>query len=180
MKCDLNRTIEIPAGISVGVDGDTIKMSKEGKEIVKNFNIHKMKMEVVGTEFKISAKNATKRESTMLGTIEAHVKNMVKGLQENFVYEMEICNVHFPMIVKVEGDEFVVKSFLGEKRDRIAKILKGVKVDVKGQKVEITSHDIEAAGQTAANIEQATKLTGRDRRIFQDGIFMTVKPYKVF
>jgi large subunit ribosomal protein L6 len=104
------------------------------------------------------------------------VKNMVKGASEDFVYELEICNVHFPMQVKVDGQSVRIKSFLGEKVDRIAKILPNVKVEVKGNKIEIKSGDVEAAGQTAANIEKSTKVRNRDRRIFQDGIFITHKP----
>ena len=67
------------------------------------------------------------------------------------------------------------KSFLGETTQRIANIVEGVNVDIKGSEITISSPDIEAAGQTATNIETATRLTGRDRRIFQDGIFITNK-----
>ena len=31
----------------------------------------------------------------MMGTIWAHLKNMIKGLTEDFVYELEIYHVHF-------------------------------------------------------------------------------------
>ena len=85
------------------------------------------------------------------------------------------CNVHFPMNVKAEKGKLIVKSFLGETTDRIAKILEGVKVEVKGNQVVVSGFNKETAGQTAANIEKATRLTGRDRRIFQDGIFITEK-----
>jgi large subunit ribosomal protein L6 len=123
----------------------------------------------------LSVKSATRRESKMMGTIWAHLKNMIKGVEEDFEYKMEICNVHFPMNVKVEGEKVVIKSFLGETKERVARIMPGVKVDIKGTDVTVSSNNIESAGQTAANIEKATRLTGRDRRIFQDGIFITEK-----
>jgi len=112
----------------------------------------------------------------MIGTIWAHLKNMVKGVGEDYVYTLEVANVHFPMNVKAEGDKVTIKSFLGETTVRESRIMPNSKVDIKGSTITVTSHDIEAAGQTAANLEKATRLTGRDRRIFQDGIFITEKP----
>jgi len=36
--------------------------------------------------------------------------------------------------------------------------------------------NLEDAGQTAANIERATKIKGFDPRVFQDGIYIIEKP----
>ena len=116
----------------------------------------------------------------MIGTIWAHLKNMINGVGNDFVYELEVCNVHFPMNVKVDGDRVIIKSFLGETTLREARIVGDAKVDIKGNKITVSSFDIEAAGQTAGNLEKATRLAGRDRRIFQDGIFITKKPGRSF
>jgi large subunit ribosomal protein L6 len=176
MKVDMERLVEIPEGVSVVVTGNEVSVSKNGKTIKKTFDLGNVLVSVKDKNVSIAAKKSTKRELKMIGTINAHVKNMIKGSGKDFVYELEICNVHFPMQVKVDGQSLRIKSFLGEKVDRIAKILPNVKVNVNGNKVEVTSSDVEAAGQTAANIERATKVKNRDRRIFQDGIFITHKP----
>jgi len=105
-----------------------------------------------------------------------YINNMVNGLKEDYVYILEICNIHFPMNVKVERENLVIKTFLGETVNRIAKILPNVKVEVKGNQIFVKSHDKDAAGQTAANIEKATEIRNRDRRIFQDGIYIIKKP----
>lgn len=176
MKKDLERVVEIPEGVEVVVNGKSILVKGNGKELKRDFFVHNISLDVNEGKLVISAKKATKRESRMIGTIEAHVRNMIRGLENDFVYELEIASVHFPMTVKVEENNVSIKSFLGEKRDRFAKILDNVKVDIKGSKIDVSSHDLEAAGQTATNIEKAARLTGRDRRIFQDGIFITKKP----
>jgi len=179
MKKNLERVIKIPEGVEVVVAGTDITVKGNGKELKREFILPKISVKVDGKELKISAKGATKRESKLMGTAWAHIKNMIAGTQEDFVYKLEIANVHFPMSVKVEGDKVSIKSFLGETTERIAKIVPGVEVKVEGNQVEVKSSEIEKAGQTAANIEKATRLTGRDRRVFQDGIFITEKTGRV-
>jgi large subunit ribosomal protein L6 len=178
MNKDLERVIEIADGVEVLVSGKEFVVKGNGKELKREFEVGKIKVEVKDGKIILKAKGASKREAKMMGTIWAHLKNMIKGVGEDFVYELEICNVHFPMNVKVDGKKAVIKSFLGEKTERLAVVLDGVKVDISGNRITLTSSDIEAAGQTAANLEKATRLTGRDRRIFQDGIFITKKPYR--
>ena len=179
MNKNLERIIDIPERIEVIISGNKITIKGNGKEIAREFDNGKISIKIKDGKIVLSAKGATRRESKMIGTIWAHLKNMVKGISEDFVYNLEICNVHFPMNVKVEGNQIIIKSFLGEKAQREARIMPSSKVDIKGNQIIISSRDIEAAGQTAANLEKATRLTGRDRRIFQDGIFITKKPYKV-
>ena len=57
---------------------------------------------------------------------------------------------------------------------------KGVEVKVDKENIEIKSDNIERAGQSAANIEKGTKVRNKDRRIYQDGIFITEKPGRIF
>lgn len=179
MNKNLERIIEIPEDIEVTIKGNEFNLKGNNKELLRKFDIGKIKASIKDNNIILTAKGATRRESKMIGTIWAHLKNMVKGFNENFVYELEICNVHFPMNVKMDGNKIIIKSFLGENTERISKILPNVNVDIKGNKITVSSNDIEAAGQTAANLEKATRLTGRDRRIFQDGIFITAKPGRI-
>ncbi len=179
MNKDLERFVEIAEGVEIFINGNEFVAKGNGKELKRNFDIGKIQINVRDKQVVLVAKSATKREAKMMGTIDAHLKNMIKGISEDFTYELEVCNVHFPMNVKADGNKIIIKSFLGETTVREARILNGVKVDINGSKISVTSHDIEAAGQTAANLEKATKLTGRDRRIFQDGIFITKKPYRI-
>jgi len=185
MNKNLERVIEIPKGVEVIIKGNEFSVkgnssqkgdpSKSG-ELTKSFNLRKIKAEIKDGKVVLTVKGATRRESKMMGTTWAHLNNMIKGIGEDFVYNLEICNVHFPMNVKQKDDRVVIKSFLGETTERVAKILPNVNVDIEGSKITVSSNDIEVAGQTAANLEKATRLTGRDRRIFQDGIFITEKP----
>lgn len=176
MRKEIIETIEIPAGIEAEVDGNMVKIKKGSKETKRAYSGFNLKKE--GNSLVLSCKKATKNEKKMIETIKAHIKNMILGLGKNFVYKLKICAVHFPMAVSIDKEkkELLIKNFLGEVKPRTAKILEGAEVKIDKDVIIIESHDTEIAGQTAANIEKATRVRNRDRRIFQDGIFITDKP----
>ena len=113
-----------------------------------------------------------KREKALVGTWEAHVKNMLKGVTQGFTYRMKLVYAHFPVKVSVKGDQVIIDNFVGEKSPRKARIVEGTKVSVKGDQIIIEGVDKEKVGQTMANIEQATRIKGYDPRVFQDGIYL--------
>ena len=123
----------------------------------------------------IGYEKATKKEKKIINTSSAHIRNMIKGVQKKFEYELKICSSHFPMNVEKKGKKIIIKNFLGEKTPRESIILPNVEVQIEKEIITIESVNKEAAGQTAANLEQATKIKGRDIRIFQDGIYITNK-----
>ena len=79
-----------------------------------------------------------------------------------------------------EKNQLIIKNFNGEKIDRIIKLVPGVEIKVGKEIIEISSPDIELAGQCAANIEKGSKVKGKDRRIYQDGIYIIEKPGRKF
>ncbi len=176
MTKEIMRSVEIPAGTEIVFKNTEFSAKKNGKVIIKKIPFsNKIKITKEGNKVNLVCKKPTRRESALAGTVQAHIKNAVNGLEEEYVYKLEICNVHFPMNVKVEGKKLIIKNFLGEKLDRIAKILDSVDASVKGNIIELKSANRDAVGQTAANIELATIVRNRDRRVFQDGIYLVEK-----
>ena len=57
----------------------------------------------------------------------------------------------------------------------MAKLREGVTASLNGDIIIVEGNNKESAGQSGANIENATRISKRDRRIFQDGIFLTDK-----
>ena len=112
----------------------------------------------------------------LAGTWNAHLNNMVKGVTEGFTYNLKAFYSHFPMTLEVKGNKFVVNNYFGERVPRNADILSGVEVKVNNKvEVVVTGIDKEAVGQTSANIERCAVVKNRDRRIFQDGIYLLSK-----
>jgi large subunit ribosomal protein L6 len=168
----ISEVIEVPADVSIEITADILKLKKGENELTR-----RLEYEIKKTDNKltIGCEKATKKEKKLIKTFVSHIKGMLSGLQKKYLYKLQICSVHFPMNVSVSKDSVIIKNFLGETKDRKAKILPGVNVKVEGDIMSIESCDKEKAGQTAANIEKATKIRNRDRRVFQDGIFITEK-----
>ena len=178
MKKEIFQKIGIPEGIEAEIEGNEIRLRSEGNEIRKKFAVNKVSLEKKGGEIIVGSKKASKKEKKMINTIAAHIKNMVGGLQNEFEYKLKVCSTHFPISTEIKGNEVIIKNFLGEKTPRKSKILQGVKVKIEKDVITVSSHDKESAGQTASNLEKATWIRLRDRRIFQDGIFITSKAGK--
>lgn len=176
MRKEISEKIKIPAGIEVEIDKRMIKLKKEGKEISREYSGCSVKKE--NDELLLYCKKATKREKKQIKTLIAHIKNMIRGLENKFSYKLQICSVHFPMSVSIDKEkrEVLIKNFLGEVKPRVARVSNDVDVKIEKEIITVESYDKEKAGQTAANIEKAGKIRNRDRRTFQDGIFITEKP----
>ena len=117
-----------------------------------------------------------RKQRALAGTWNAHLNNMVKGVTQGFTYQLKALYSHFPTTMAVKGNTFVVNNYFGERVPRTSTILPGVEVKV-SNKVEVTVSciDKEHVGQTAENIERRTTVKNRDRRVFQDGIYLIHK-----
>ncbi len=175
MRKEVGKQIEIPEGVTVHVEGK--KVSVEGKKgkLEREF---KGKLSIVKKDnfIEVINKKSTKNDKKMINSTAAHIKNMVHGASEGYEYKLKACSAHFPMSLSIEGKTIIIKNFLGEIKARKAEILEGVTVKLDKEFITLSSADKEKAGQSAANIEVATHITKRDRRVFQDGIFITERP----
>jgi len=171
--------IKIPEGIEAELNDEILKVKGPLGEVEKRFYHPKISLKKNENTLVIKTKNDKKKLLATVGTWKAHMNNMFKGVTNGFEYKMEISHVHFPMTVNIDDKKIIIKNFLGQKQLREAKILDGVDVKINGNEITIKGIDKEKVGQTAGNIEQATKLyKRRDRRIFSDGIYITSKGEK--
>lgn len=176
MRQRIEETIQIPEGVSCTNENHVLKCKKGSVELSRPMKIPQVTVKLHEGTVSLVCEKGNKNQIKLIKSYVAHINNLFAGLDNKFVYELEAVNVHFPMTLKLDGNKVIIGNFLGEKLPRHSKVLPGVDVEIKGQKITVSSHDREAAGQTAANLEKATRVKGRDRRVYQDGIFMTKKP----
>lgn len=168
----MKRKIGLPEGFSAAVQGQVVTLSHQGKQASKNLGDDKVDVSIEGNNVVLHTAKSSRRENAVLNTLQSHVQNLVHGLQKPFKYKLAVVFSHFPMTIAVKGEWVEINNFVGEKKPRKARILPNTQVEIKGKDVFVTSTSKENAGQTAANLENATRVMGKDRRVYQDGIFI--------
>jgi len=164
--------MKIPEGVSFEVRGNAMVAKGPGGEISKDFNTRLVKIDVKDGEVTVTALKKERRSiKAAVGAVKSHVTNMLAGAKGEYSKKLQVVFAHFPVSMEVKAGDVVIKNFLGEKSLRRAKIINGAKVDVKGQEITVHGPDKEAVGQTCSNLIGAARITKRDERVFQDGIY---------
>ena len=172
----MEKSVEVPGGVEVQIGKLELSVKGPKGSLAKKFDFPQFNKDIEikkdGNKVIIKTGSGKRKAMAMTGTIAAHLRNMIEGVSEGYAYELKIIYTHFPITATVKGSKIEVKNFLGEKGVRTADIVGSSSVNVEKEMITVSGADIEEVGQTAANIERACKLKGRDRRIFQDGIFL--------
>ncbi len=169
----MDRELTIPEDVKFEINGKKMIVSGKNGVLEKELKFfHNVKIEINGNKLLVHSDSNTKKVRALMGTIISHAKNLIKGVKEGYTYKMRIVYTHFPITVKTEGNKFLINNFLGEKTPRTAKILGDTKIQISGQDIILTGPNKEDVAQTAANIETATRISKKDRRVFQDGIYI--------
>lgn len=173
----MEETVEIPDGVNITLNKKLVVVKGKKGEVNREFSDPRFDRAVNIEKFenKIIVKTSSKKRKTIavVGTLAAHIRNMIIGVTNGYVYKLKIFYVHFPITLEIKGKNVIIKNFLGEKSLRYADVVGNSKVEVKKDEITVSGINKENVGQTAANIEMACRLSGKDRRIFLDGIYIT-------
>ncbi|WP_255191555.1 50S ribosomal protein L6 [Natronobeatus ordinarius] len=168
--------LEIPDEVTAEVDHLDLTVEGPNGAVTRRLWYPNVSVEVEDDHVVIESDVENAKTNSTVGTFESHVENAFHGVTEGWEYEMGVFYSHFPMQVRVEGDEVVIENFLGEKAPRRTTIHGDTDVSVDGETVTLSGPNKDDVGQTAADIEQLTKVKGKDTRVFQDGVYITAKP----
>ena len=171
--------IPMPSGVNASIDENTLTVSKDGSSLSREFRHNRVTVRENDGGVEVHCDLPRRKEKALSGTWAAHIRNMVTGVDTGFVYRLKAVYSHFPMTINVAGDKLTITNLFGEKVPRVAPLPwspSEVKVEVQNKvDVIVSGADREKVGQTAANIERACRIRKRDRRVFQDGIYITSK-----
>ena len=175
----IKHVIQLSDGVGASISDNVVTLSKDGTSLAREFASGRLTVTMSEGNVEVFCDLPRRKERALAGTWAAHLRNMNKGLSEGFEYRLKAVYSHFPMTLKVEGSVLKINNLFGERVPRKAELPwtpaeVTVKVENKTE-VVVSGADKEKVGQTSANIERACRIRGRDRRVFQDGIYIVEK-----
>jgi large subunit ribosomal protein L6 len=169
---EVSRTIQIAEDVEITIEGRKVTVKGQKGTLTRDFRHAPVSMEVVGKTVRIWAEWPRKKEAALAGTICSHIQNMITGVSKGFTYKLKIVFSHFPISAKVRDNTVLIENFTGERNPRKAKIVGNARVKIQSEDIIVQDLSLENVSQTAANIEQATKVKRKDPRVFLDGIYV--------
>jgi large subunit ribosomal protein L6 len=169
---EVSRTIQIPEDVELTIQGKKVTVKGAKGTLIRDFSYAPVSIELNGKVIRVWAKWPRKKEAAIVGTIYSHIQNMITGVRKGFKCKLKIVFSHFPISVKVKDKTVLIENFTGERNPRKAKIIGDVQIKVQSEDIIVQGINLEDVSQTAANIEQATKVKRKDPRVFLDGIYV--------
>jgi large subunit ribosomal protein L6 len=163
--------LDVPEGVTASMSGRVLSIKGKLGEARKDFDKVGINIGVEGNKVVISPFSKKKKDNVIINTAMSHVNNMITGVTKGYTYRLKVVYAHFPITVKTKGDQILVENFVGERSPRVAQIVGSCKVSIEGDDVIVKGVSVEDVGQTAANVELATKIRRKDQRIFLDGLY---------
>jgi len=169
---ETSETIQVPDDVQVSLEGRKITVKGAKGTLTRDFSYAPVSIQLGGKNIRIWAEWPRKKEASLVGTLHSHIQNMITGVRKGFTYKLKVVFSHFPISVKLKEKNVLIENFTGERNPRKAKIKGNVQVKIQSEDVLVQGIDLEEVSQTAANVEQATKVKRKDPRIFLDGLYI--------
>jgi len=171
----VEKIIEVPPDVEIVLNGRKVTVRGPKGELTRDFSYIPAEISLEEDKLKLEMQWPRKKESAVIGTVKSHIESMIRGVREGFTYKLKMVFAHFPVSVKTDRDLIIIENFSGERSPRTAKIVGSSKVSIEGDDIIIRGIDLGEVSQTAANIEQATRVRKKDLRVFLDGIYVYEK-----
>jgi large subunit ribosomal protein L6 len=169
---DLDSSVQLPEKVTASFANDTLTISGPMGKVTNDFSKIPVKIDASNGKVTISTHGARRKNRSVLNTALSLVNNATHGVTKGYQYKLKVIFAHFPVTVKVQGNRVLVENFYGERSPRVGEVIGDTKVEVQGEDLIITGVSIQDVGQTAANLEQATRVKRKDQRVFLDGVYV--------
>ena len=163
--------VQIPENVKVTFKSNMLNVEGPLGKTYKNFKKIPVDIQINDNMVSLKAQGTRNANYAIMNTARSIIKNILEGVIEGYTIKMKIVFSHFPINVKVDGKKVLIENFQGERAARVTKIWGQTKVVPKGDDVIITGHVLTDVSQTAAEIENGSRVKNKDHRVFLDGIY---------
>ncbi len=148
-----NKHIDIPQGVEVKLEGNTISTKGAKGELSFKFN-HEMTVEIKDGAIYVTRPSDDKPHRALHGTTRAIIHNMIVGVSEGFTKILEINGVGYR--AQLQGDTLVVSA--GYSHTVPMKLPEGIKVVCPTPtEIHISGCDKQLVGEFAAEVRKIRK-----------------------
>ena len=163
--------VVIPENVKVSFQSHVLTVEGPLGKTYKIFKKIPVDIQVNENKVVLKAQGTRNSNYAIMNTARSIIRNILEGVVEGYTIKMKIVFSHFPINVKIEGKKVLIENFQGERAPRTTKIWGETKVVPKGDDVVITGHVLTDVSQTAAEIENKSRVKNKDHRVFLDGIY---------
>ena len=148
-----NKHISLPAGVTVAVEGNSVKVSGPKGSLVVPVN-HGISVEVEGTQVVCKRANDLKQTKQNHGTTRANIQNAVVGVSKGYKKSLEMRGIGYK--AQMQGQAVVL--WAGYSHTVTIAPNAGVKITlVSPTEIDVEGIDKQAVGQTAARIREVRR-----------------------
>lgn len=150
--------IEIPQGVEISVEGNTVTVKGKLGELTQDFPADKMSVKIEDGILTVERKNEEKDTKAQHGLHRSLINNMVEGVAKGFSYHLELVGVGYR--ANAQGQDLELS--LGFSHDIVFHLPAEVKLETiseRGQnpQIKIHSYDKQLLGMIAAKIRSFRK-----------------------
>jgi large subunit ribosomal protein L6 len=164
-------SVEIPENVKVSFKSSMLTVEGPLGKTYKNFRKIPVDIELNDNMVLLKAQGTRNSSYAIMNTARSIIRNLLEGVVDGYTIKMKVVFSHFPINVKIDGKRVLIENFQGERAPRVTKIWGETKVVPKGDDVIITGHVLTDVSQTAAEIEDGSRVKNKDHRVFLDGIY---------
>ena len=164
-------SVEIPENVKVSFKSSMLTVEGPLGKTYKNFRKIPVDIEINDNMVLLKAQGTRNSSYAIMNTARSIIRNLLEGVVDGYTIKMKVVFSHFPINVKIDDKRVLIENFQGERAPRVTKIWGETKVVPKGDDVIITGHVLTDVSQTAAEIEDGSRVKNKDHRVFLDGIY---------
>ncbi len=146
--------VNIPAGVTVAIDGNVVTVKGKLGELSCSFDDSHVAAKVEDNKVVVTPHSQSLTARALWGTTRANINTLVKGVSEGFTKNLELVGVGYK--ARMEGNKLVLS--LGFSHDVDFPAPEGIKISCESPtQIKVFGVDKQLVGQVAAEIRKYRK-----------------------